>query len=417
MADQEGEQQGSKDDLPGEGAAAVRAVMDELLKVVTKLLDPPQASLWRQIQGTPYSTSTKLGGGEKAYVYVGNEAGSDELLAIKLEKKSKFRQRGKSLWREYLNYMDLKRIPECKHQRGGFCSNIRRAHNNKYNILVMELLGPSLEELLLQCGGKLSLPTVLRLSEQMLHRLETLHSTNKVHGNVKPENFAVGRVGKNADTIYCIDLGDCVHYSHNGKHVAFQYGQRVKGNLCFMCINGHENIRKTRRSDIESLAYSLIYLLQGHLPWSDLSHIPKNRQEDRRVHLKFSFLQSFSKTRAKTTSAADQPTTQAPKATPDAPEGATSEIKKCPETTESFFEGAPLEAPKRDECPLKEDAKEDPADKEEEEEEEEEEVPREFLDLLVRERGHSGISFSIALFSPFLSDSFFPHNTTQRLSL
>jgi len=275
---------------------AVQKVMEDLLRDVAKLavFDPPEASSFStqitpyQIQGTPYSICEKLGGGDNAYVYVGRKAGSDELLAIKLEKKDKKRGAGGlTLLSEYYNYRMLGNLPECKRQ--GFCSDVRQAHNDEYKVLIMELLGSSLEELMTQCGGKLSLPTVLRLAEQMLHRLETLHSTHKVHGNVKPENFVMGRVGEQVDVVYCIDLQDCVTYWRNGEHVPYEHGVTVSGNPIFMCINGHENVRKSRRSDIESLAYTLIYLLQGSLPWCDLSKWPKRRHSDRRIDMKDSY--------------------------------------------------------------------------------------------------------------------------------
>ena len=366
------------DNIPDEGAiAAVRAVLDDLLKDVTELLATPQASLGTQIQGTPYSIFTKLGGGSDAFVFVGKKAGSEQLLAIKLEKQDKDKW-GVTLWSEYSNYLALGRLPESKRQ--GFCSNVKRASNEEYKVLVMELLGPSLKELMLQCDGKLSLPTVLRLAEQMLHRIETLHSTHKVHGNVKPENFVIGRGKEQEDTVFCIDLGDTVTYWRNGKHVPWEQTQSVNGNPNFMCVNGHENVRKSRRSDIESLAYTLIYLLQGSLPWSGLGNYPKSRQNEKRLYMKLSYGRGTKvKTKAKAKSAsvhADQPPKQATTATTASTrEDTTNEVKNDPNVPE----GTPVEVLKSADCPL-------PPEDDKEASDSDEEVPGEFFDLLVRLR-------------------------------
>ena len=76
----------------------------------------------------------------------------------------------------------------------------------EYNIMVMDLMGPSLEDLFLFCNQRFSLKTVLMLGDQMIRRIEYLHSKNFIHRDVKPDNFLMG-CGSRSCQVYCIDYG------------------------------------------------------------------------------------------------------------------------------------------------------------------------------------------------------------------
>lgn len=82
-----------------------------------------------------------------------------------------------------------------------------------FNVMVMELLGPSLEDLFGYCYNKFSLKTVCMLAQDMISRLEYLHSKNYIHRDVKPDNFAIG-LGKKANILHIIDLGLSKRYRH-----------------------------------------------------------------------------------------------------------------------------------------------------------------------------------------------------------
>lgn len=75
-----------------------------------------------------------------------------------------------------------------------------------YNALVQELLGPSLEDLLIYCGGKLSLKTVLLIADQAIGRVKYIHSKGYLHSDIKPDNFAMG-TQKKGNLLHIIDFG------------------------------------------------------------------------------------------------------------------------------------------------------------------------------------------------------------------
>lgn len=115
-----------------------------------------------------------------------------------------------------------------------------------------------------------SLKTVLMIADQMISRLEFLHKKGFVHCDIKPENMLLGR-GYHSNVIYLIDFGLSKRYvDERGNHIDYGESNVVCGTARYMSINGHLGINLSRRDDMESLAYVLIYLLKGSLPWQGL---------------------------------------------------------------------------------------------------------------------------------------------------
>ena len=108
------------------------------------------------------------------------------------------------------------------------------------------------------------------LALQMINRLEYIHSKNIIHWDIKPDNFVTGR--KNPQIIYLIDFGFAIKYksSRTGKHIQFWYLKKYFGSLKYVSINANNYYRQSRRDDLESLGYMLIFLLTGNLPWLNL---------------------------------------------------------------------------------------------------------------------------------------------------
>ncbi len=133
--------------------------------------------------------------------------------------------------------------------------------NKNYNILIEELLGPPLLILWNSENNTKEhrLKAICMLALQILDRLEFIHSKNVIHRDIKPNNFLIGR--KNPEIIYLIDFGFAHKFksSRTGKHIKFGRLSYFIGSEKFCSINANNYYQQSRRDDLESLGYMLIF--------------------------------------------------------------------------------------------------------------------------------------------------------------
>ena len=198
--------------------------------------------------------------GKSAYssVFLGKCINGKKYVAIKVqERNAKISQLEKEAF--YLYRLKGLGIPKI----------ISFGHSGKYNILVETLLGKTIDKLFnMNQNPQRKMKDLCMAAVQIIDRIQYIHSKNIIHQDIKPENFLVG----NPDTsiIYIIDFGISKKFrsSRTGKHINFSKNNKFNGTFNFSSIHSMKGIEMTRRDDLESIGYMLIYLIKGKLPWS-----------------------------------------------------------------------------------------------------------------------------------------------------
>lgn len=211
--------------------------------------------------GGLYCLGRKLGSGSFGDIYFAVNSQTGEELAVKLEStKTKHPQ----LMYEAKLLKHLQGVPGI--------ANVRYSDvEGDYNVLVMDLLGPSLEDLFNICNRKFSLKCVLMIADQMLYRIEYLHSKNFIHRDIKPDNFLIGH-GKKSNIVYMIDFGLAKKYKDpkSQQHIPYRENKSLTGTARYASINAHLGIEQSRRDDLDAIGYVLMYFNRGQLPWQGL---------------------------------------------------------------------------------------------------------------------------------------------------
>lgn len=218
--------------------------------------------------------------GEFSKIFLGENRVKKKPVALKFEKNS---NEEKHLEHEYQVYQCMKGIP-------GIPNIYWFGSTTHHNVLAMDLLGKSVLDLMKQTPDKkFSLKTSLMLFDQMISLIQVFHSVGFVHRSIKPNSFLTG-INENSSQFFIIDFALAEYYQDPDTKVHARLSTDVDfpGNLYFASINAHMGFEQSRRDDLESLGYVIIYLLKGLLPWVGLKSSKTVPMADRVFELKLS---------------------------------------------------------------------------------------------------------------------------------
>jgi serine/threonine protein kinase len=220
--------------------------------------------------GNNYRLLDKLGSGSFGEVYLLYDKVDGERYACKTELKSdKSRLKGEYNIYKRFAARNIKCIPTI----------YKYYETTDYNMLVMQLLGKSLDTIFEDCKKKLDIGTVMKVGIMIISHLEELHRAGFIHRDIKPNNFMFG-LHDNANKLYVMDFGLSKKWYVKGDHIQYRTGRSMVGTARYASTNVHLGAESSRRDDMESVGYMLIYLVKGSLPWQGLKKKTKGDKTD-----------------------------------------------------------------------------------------------------------------------------------------
>lgn len=214
-----------------------------------------------------YKLLNKIGEGSFGSIYKAENYRTREEVAIKVEPISNGTTLLKNESKIYQYLLGTNCIPQVKWYG--------KDEINYY--MVIPLLGKSLQQLLIE-KRVFSLKLILQIGIQILYLLKAIHEKGLLHRDIKPDNFLLG-IDSEKNKLFLIDFGLCKTYIKHDKHIEMRENKGLIGSLTYASINAHEKCELSRRDDLESLGYMLVYFWLGHLPWREID-FTKNPNAD-----------------------------------------------------------------------------------------------------------------------------------------
>lgn len=197
----------------------------------------------RRIANGKFEIRKTLGAGCFGKVYRAINMENNQEVAVKFEDLSS----GVEQLSHEAAMLDMISKPE---KPQGFAQHYYFGREGMCQMLVMEFLGRSLEDMLQTCGGRFSVKTCVLIAEQLLRRVEYLHSKCIVHQDIKPENFVWG-LRDCQHHLYLIDFGLSKRY-YERRHVRMRQHFGLIGTARYASVSAHRGLEQSRRDDLEA---------------------------------------------------------------------------------------------------------------------------------------------------------------------
>ena len=210
-------------------------------------------------------------------IYEGININTKEKVAIKLEEINKYNL----LENEAYTIFSIKGF--------GIIDLISFGKNKKYYIMIQPFLGDSLSKLFLSKNKNFNIVDICLIAIQCLERIEWIHKNNIIHRDIKPDNFLFGI--KDPRIIYLIDFGLSKKYrsKRTFKHIKYSYTKKIIGTARYTSTNSLRGFEMSRRDDLESFCYMIIYFVLKKLPWQDIKATTRVEKYQKILQLKTMF--------------------------------------------------------------------------------------------------------------------------------
>lgn len=224
-----------------------------------------------------YTITKYISSGSFGDVFVGVYDKTKQPVALKIPIKNKDKDGEKWLLEEakVYNALNKDKSDECG------IANMKIIKNKELDkkVIVMDLLGPSLDSIL-EKRKKFRLKSIILLAIQMIELLRFIHDKGYIHRDIKPDNFVMDY--DTESKLYCIDFGLAKKYiKKNEEHISFKKGGKFCGTARYASLAAHKGYEQSRKDDLEAVGYLLVYLYRGKLPWQSI----KNKDKKERYNM------------------------------------------------------------------------------------------------------------------------------------
>ncbi|KAI8837785.1 casein kinase-1 [Chytriomyces cf. hyalinus JEL632] len=220
--------------------------------------------------GTHFKVGKKIGEGSFGVIYEGLNILTNLPIAIKFEPRKSDAPQLRDEYKTYRLLANSLGIPQAYYF----------GQEGLHNVLCIDLLGPSLEDMFDLCHRKFSVKTACMVAKQMITRVQTIHEKNLIYRDIKPDNFLIGRLSRYGNPshphpsslVYMVDFGMAKQYRDpkTKTHIPYREKKSLSGTARYMSVNTHLGREQSRRDDLEALGHVFFYFLRGSLPWQGL---------------------------------------------------------------------------------------------------------------------------------------------------
>ncbi|KAJ3232075.1 casein kinase I [Chytriomyces hyalinus] len=220
--------------------------------------------------GTHFKVGKKIGEGSFGVIYEGLNILTNLPIAIKFEPRKSDAPQLRDEYKTYRLLANSLGIPQAYYF----------GQEGLHNVLCIDLLGPSLEDMFDLCHRKFSVKTACMVAKQMITRVQTIHEKNLIYRDIKPDNFLIGRLARYGNAshphpsslVYMVDFGMAKQYRDpkTKVHIPYREKKSLSGTARYMSVNTHLGREQSRRDDLEALGHVFFYFLRGSLPWQGL---------------------------------------------------------------------------------------------------------------------------------------------------